>query len=856
MKSKNHIAYHYIFLLFILVLLPFSRDILAQPSAKEIRTIFNEAESILLYNEDYEEALPLYRMLTDLVPGNHNYQYKTGICYLNIAGKIDKALPWLKKANVDPVIDYSYSYKEDHAPVDVIFYIGSAYHILGQTDSAVIYYKKFLQATSRYQNTGMFYNEFVRQQIKNCEHVSEMKKEPVRIRTARLPDLINAYHKNLYPVMSGNRQVLVYTAYPGHNHRILCSRKTPDGWGEPEDITDQLEAGEDCYTTALSYAGDELFIYKEEGGQADLWSSHYDGSAWSPMKRLDRTINTKYWESSCYLTPNGKQLYFTSNRDGGYGGLDIYVSRRTADGHWGPAVNLGSVINTPLMEDFPYLSEDGKKLFFTSQGHYNAGSFDIFYSVRKGSRWTHPFNVGYPVNTSDENRFFYPLGKGDTALISLFTREEGDPAGNWDIFKVHILSKGEIAAILLKGSVSFADGSETPDTSLYVTVTDSAGKPVERLRPDMSGHYTCDLLPGTYNVSVHSRKYNDTTRTISIPPDYPLSSLALETRLTPRAAGKGDIFFIRSVYFSPNSTNLTPMAREALAQVAVMLKEYPSLRFEIGGLTDTTGTQEYKESQPVQRALAVLDYLDSLGVPKTKIRFTHMADMKVVPLGKGKATRLADMEKGSRRVDIKLIRPDTTLKMKEEYFVPEYLKGKNNLTYSILVIKTKKKLPADYFYRYNIEELSYVKVDEVNGEYYYTLGSFKQKARAVEMLNKIIEIGFSKARILDDPSLEDLLKQEKPPQKEYVGRSEYIKEEIPYYTIQIYALYKPPYKGAFRGLKDIQVWPSKDRFIRYTTGNYHGYSKALADLPKIRKMGFFDAFIRPVSSLKELLKEQ
>ncbi len=856
MNNSRHMVYFHTLLFFLLLFISLPQRIQAQPSGKEIRTIFNEAESILLYNENYEEALPLYRMLTDLAPGNHNYQYKVGICYLNIAGQEDRAIPWLKKANVHPVINYSYSYKENHAPIDVIFYIGSAYHLLGQVDSAVIYYNNFLRATSHYQNTGMFYNDFVRQQIKNCQHLTEMKKDPVRIRKAAMPPVINAYHKNLYPVMSGNRQVFVYTAYPGYNHRILCSRKTPAGWSEPEDITDQLEAGEDCYATALSYTGDLLFIYKEEGGQADLWSSRYDGTSWSPMKRLGRTINTKYWESSCSLSPDGKLLYFTSNRDGGYGGLDIYVSKRLPDGHWGEAVNLGPVINTPLMEDFPYVTEDGKKLFFSSQGHYNAGSFDIFYSVKKGSRWTHPVNVGFPVNTSDVNRFFYPLGKGDTALVSLFTQNEGEQAGNWDIFKVHILSKGEVFKIALNGSVTYADGSETQDSTLHITVTDSTGRAVSRLRPDTSGHYTCDLLPGVYKITLHSRKYRDTTQWVTLPINYPLSSLALETRLMPRAAEKGDVFFIRSVYFRPNSASLTPMAREALTQVAVMLKEYPSLRFEISGLTDTTGTKEYKERQPVRRALAVLNYLDSLGVPKTKIKFSPLADMKVVPLGKGKASRIQEMEEGSRRVDIRLIRPDTSLKPKEEYFVPEYAKGKDKLTYSILVIKTKKKLPADYFYRYNIEELNFVRVEEVNGEFYYTLGSFKQKARAVEMLNRIIGIGFSRARILDDPSLEELLKQEKPPKKEYVGRSEYIKEEIPYYTIQIYALYKPPYKGAFRDLKDIRVWPSKDRFIRYTTGNYHGYSKALKDLPEIRKMGFFDAFIRPVSSLEELLKKQ
>ena len=840
---------------FLFFLLLFSPEAPGQSLNKTVKTIFNEAEGILLYNEDYEEALPLYRMLVDLVPDNHNYQYKVGICYLNIPGKVEKALHWLKRSNVDPVVEYSYSYKETHPPVDVLFYIGSAYHLLGQTDSAVIYYNEFLRATARYRNTEMFYNDFVRQQIKNCEHAKRMEKEPVRVRKEMLPENINAFHRNLYPVMSGNRRVFVYTAYPGSNHRIMCSRRRNGQWGDPVDITDELEAGEDCYATSLSFTGDTLFIYKEEGGQADLWMSRYDGSRWSPMKRLGRNINTKYWESSCSMTSDGKWLYFSSNREGGYGGLDIYVAPRLPDGRWGEPRNLGPVINTPLMEDSPYLSADGKRLFFTSQGHYNMGSFDIFYSVRKGNRWTKPVNVGFPVNTTDINRFYYPLGNGDTALVSLFSPEETN-IGNWNIYKIHILGPDEVAEVTLEGHVSFADGRSVADTSLRVLLADSSGRQIATLRPDSAGHYRYRIMAGTYILRFRSLHYRDTSETVTVAADYPRSSLMLETELLPRAAGEGDIFFVRSLYFPPGSDRLTAEGRLALTQLAVMLQQYPSLHYEISGLADTTHLQDQMHRLPVRRALTVLNTLDSLGIPRDRVTFMKIGEVKVVPLGKGKATSVADMEERSRRVDIKLIRPDTTLTLRKEFFVPEYVAGRDKLTYSLLVIKTKKKLPADYFYRFNIEELSFVKVDEVNGEYYYTLGSYKQKNRAVEMLNRIIGAGFTTARILDDPALDELLHRPPGTEREYVGRSMYVKDEIPYYTIQIYALYNPPYKGAFRGLTDVKVWACKDRFFRYTTGNYHGYSKALADLPKIRKMGFHDAFIRPVSSLEELLKEQ
>ena len=823
-------------------------------SSKELRSIFNEAESILLYNEDYEKALPLYKLLVNFAPDNHNYQYKVGICYLNMDGYVKEAIPWLIKASKKTTFDYSYSYKETYAPVDVLFYTGSAYHLLNRTDSAVYYYKKFLSATSGFHNPQMFYTDFVRQQIRNCSHAREMEQHPVIVKKEKLTDQINAYRKNLNPVVSENRKVFVYTAMPGSNKAIMYCRKKRNGWSNPVDITAQLDAGDDSRAVALSFTGDTLFLYKEEGGRADLWVSYHRDTVWTPMKRLGRNINTRYWESSCCISSDGKTLYFTSNRNGGRGGLDIYLSKKTADGRWGEPVNLGPVINTPLLEDNPHITADGQTLFFASQGHYNIGGFDVFYSKKKRSgSWSKPVNLGYPVNTTDDNMNYFPLGNGDTALVSLITRE--GPVNTWDIYKVHIIPPGKITRIEVKGTLVFEDGARDTDPSLSVTISDTAGtkvfaKPV----PDSSGRYMAKLLPGTYKIAVRSNRYKNVSETITIPEKYPRSFLAVETRLIPRQTNQGNVFFIRSVYFKLNEYHLSEEARQHLTQIAVFLKEYPSLKFEIVGMTDTTGTKDYNKNLSVKRAREVINFFTSLGIPKNRFTLRGIGEIRVVQLKKGKQTKTVTQEQ-SRKVDIRLLRSDTAIQYKPEYFMPEYATGKEKLTYSILVIKTKKKLPDDYFYRFNMEELNYVKVDEVNGEYYYTLGSFKLKNRAIELLTKLIALGFNQARVIDDPALSDLLHKPLEKKKKYVGRSEYIKENIPYYTIQIYALRKPPYKGAFKTLKDIRAWACQDNFVRYTVGNYHGYSKAKKVLPEIHNMGYHDAFIRPVSSLEKMKKK-
>ena len=676
------------------------------PSTKEIRSLFNEAESILLYNEDYEKALPLYRLLADMVPDNPNYQYKVGICYLNTPGRVREAIPWLKKASRSTTFNYSYNYKEDHAPIDALFYIGSAYHLLNQTDSAVYYYKKFLSATSRFHNPEMFYTGFVRQQLKNCAHAGEMEAHPVTVRKKRLPDVINAYRKNTYPVISGNRKVLVYTALPGSNEAIMYSSKDANGWTVPIDITAQLHAGDDSRATALSFTGDTLFIYKEEGGRADLWVSYHHDTVWTPMKRLGRNINTKYWESSCCISSDGNTLYFTSNRDGGMGGLDIYVSKRNPDGRWGEATNLGPVINTPLLEDNPHISLDGNTLFFASQGHYNMGGFDIFYAKRKKyGGWAKPVNLGYPVNTTDENRDYFPLGKGDTALISLFTPNKGMP-GTWDIYKVHIVTPGEVVRVMLQGTLTFADGSREPDPTLRVNITNSKGKKIlDGYKPDSSETYRKELTTGIYQVRISSKKYKDASETISIPSNYPRSFIALETKLIPRQTDAGKIFFIRSVYFGLNEYHLSKEARQSLTSIAVFLRKYPKLKFEIVGMTDTTGAETYNQKLSVKRAREVINFFTGMGISKDRFTLHGIGEINVVPLKKGKATKTY-IPAMRRRVDIRLLRPDTTIQYKEEYFLPEYATAKDHLTYSILMLKTTKKLPPDYFYHFNMEELS------------------------------------------------------------------------------------------------------------------------------------------------------
>jgi len=190
----------------------------------------------------------------------------------------------------------------------------------------------------------------------------------------------------------------------------------------------------DMYISCLSAEGRILFLSKDDNYNSDIFISTFDGITWGKPSKLNRNINTKYWESHGYVSEDGNQLVFASDRPGGFGGLDLYVSRKI-NGDWGPAVNLGPQVNTQFNEDRPFLINNGKTLFFSSQGHRNMGGYDLFRSdLQENNLWSQPENLGYPINTPDDNIFFMPTDNGRSGYISRF--KESDGSGREDIYRI------------------------------------------------------------------------------------------------------------------------------------------------------------------------------------------------------------------------------------------------------------------------------------------------------------------------------------------------------------------------------------------------------------------------------------
>jgi len=389
-------------------------------SSDEMKNIFAKAESYYLY-EEYELANQLYLLLD--TKDNFNIKYKIGNCYLNIPGEKEKSIKYLEDAVKNASYDSNpESFKEKRAPIDVYFSLSKAYMINNQLENAMNTlqtFNKLVKETT--PKKGMKNLDYIEQQIQACKNAIQFKDHPVTFSKKALGSDFEQGSMNDNAAVSFDGNTIAFTERRGIINAIFYSKKERGKWQTPIEITTVLKAGEDCSTCSLNSDGTEMFLYKTDNYDGAIYSSNFVNGSWTPIKKLNKYINTKFYESHASISADGKKLYFASNRDGGQGNLDIYVSEKDGSGDWGPAVNLGSEINTAFNEDTPFITQNDSVLYFCSEGHSSMGGFDIFRSQRTGKTWGTPTNIGFPINSTDDDKFFQPVNNGLNAYYSMTT---------------------------------------------------------------------------------------------------------------------------------------------------------------------------------------------------------------------------------------------------------------------------------------------------------------------------------------------------------------------------------------------------------------------------------------------------
>lgn len=467
---------------------------------------------------NYDEALTEYLDLLDEDPKNMEYNYRIGVCYLNTYVNKAKAIPYLELVTRQPKYE-----------PDAMYLLGRAYHFAYRFDDAQRCYNQFKK-----DGKGSPDNlADVDREIQNCYNAKELMKYPLNVTFENLGSSANSPYPDYYPFIPSDESFIVYnTKRPdGGNLRqpdgsyyssVYISRESEGGFLKSKNIGAPIATDDgNVEVIGLSANGNYLLLYYDNvQGTGDIFLSEYDKSKSMYKKpvRLDENINSsKGYEIAATISNDGNTIYFASDRSGGFGGIDLYVSKRLPNGKWGPAQNLGAEVNTPADEDFPSLSPDGKTLFFSSKGHTSMGGYDIFKADmdEASQQFKGVKNLGYPINTPEDNSNFRISDNGRYGYLAM-RREDG--LGDLDIYRV-TFNDVEPNYSVVRGQMLFANAAAKPGyNEVFITVTDKkTNELVGNYVPNgNTGRYVIILAPGNYELTIEAPGCAPYSETINI----------------------------------------------------------------------------------------------------------------------------------------------------------------------------------------------------------------------------------------------------------------------------------------------------------------------------------------------------
>jgi outer membrane protein OmpA-like peptidoglycan-associated protein/tetratricopeptide (TPR) repeat protein len=597
----------------------------------------------------YKQAIDPYLAANKFNPNNALLNHKIGQCYLSSNFKL-KSIPFLEKAEqLNPSID-PYLY----------FHLGKAYHLNMQWDKAIKSFSDFQKNMNSNENNEALAE--VVKYIKECYVGKELAKKPIRVFIDNVGGEVNSQYTDYGPVISADEEVLLFTSRrpntvggqidPGINEYfedIYISQKNESGkWSTARNMGEPVNTENHDANSGLSADGTKFLIYigKNNG---DLYESELIGDKWSKPVAMNKNINTdKYHESSACYSPDGKSVYFVSDKPGGFGDRDIYISHKDEKGKWGEAENLGAVINTKYGEEGVFIHPDGKTLYFSSQGQKGMGGYDIFKSVFNDSTkvWSIPANIGYPVNTPDDDVFFVVSASGKRGYYTSFNP---NGFGEKDLYMITFLGAekpmiqnnednllaSQVAPVKETVVASTVEIKEAQLTILKGIITDAlTQKPLEATieiidnqmnqviatfsSNSATGKYLVSLPAGkNYGIAVKKEAYLFHSENFDIPNLAAFQQVTKDVELKNIAVGSKII--LKNIFFDFDKATLRSESTNELQRLTKLLTDVPTLKIEISGHTDSKGANDYNLKLSDNRAKAVVDYLIKAGIVSNRL---------------------------------------------------------------------------------------------------------------------------------------------------------------------------------------------------------------------------------------------
>ncbi|GAB4281728.1 MAG: OmpA family protein [Marinilabiliales bacterium] len=623
----------------------------------------------------FSKALESYLEIYKLYDKNAALNYKIGNCYLFTFQKA-KSIDYFKKA-----FEIN-RYVAD----DILFKIARGYHLNMEFDKAIEYYNKYKDILSPKQLAEK--KQMILKYIQECENGKELVKNPVRVFIDNVGSAINSEYFDYSPLISADESMMIFTSRradtEGGNRAedgdffedIYVAYNNGNKWEPAKNIGKPLNTADHDATVGLSNDGQQLFTYTDKTGNGDIYVSELKGSDWTKPddKTLKKYINTDYHECGASFSFDGKTMYFVSNKpDDNYDTKsysnpmerthDIFVSYWDEKKQiWGEPKNIGSTINTEYDEKSVFMHPDGRTLYFSSKGHNTMGDFDIFKSeLQDDGTWSEPENLGYPINTPDDDRFFVMAASGKHGYYSTV---KDDSYGKMDIYMITfrgpekpIIQSNEdnllantapvsetvmeesveiktMRLTILKGTIKDALTLDPLEAS--IEIIDNEKNEVISIQKSNSatGKYLVSLPSGkNYGIAVKAEGYLFHSENFNIPEATSYQEITKDILLNKMDIGSKII--LKNIFFDYAKATLRPESYPELDRLVSLLNEFPTTKIKISGHTDSRGSYATNKPLSENRAKAVVDYLISKGIDASRLQYEGYADKQpIIPNAK------------------------------------------------------------------------------------------------------------------------------------------------------------------------------------------------------------------------------
>ena len=449
----------------------------AQQEEYTAEELFYQADEWFFLDVDYPEAAYVYKQVLEKEPDNAHVKYQIGMCYNNITGQEDKAIPYFIEATDDITLKFKDSkYNIKKAPHHTWFYLADAYRKTNQLDKALEALDEFSSLRNFEKHYNVRITENAREQIERAKIIKDAE---LNLRALYFNEPINTPGDDYSGVISANGKMMVWASHKTFYEAVYMSTREDREWTVPVEINTQIVSDGNLFPTGLSADGiTMLLVHKPRGrrGDDDIWYSRFDGMFWSPAQPVHGIINSGANESHASFSPSGDRIYFSSDRRGGEGGYDIWYSDRQGDGQWGEPVNMGNIINTGEDENYGYMAPGEGRFIFASKGHFNMGGYDIFRcEINSDGSFNTATNIGYPINTTGDDTYYVPLNEG---LSGLYSRFSNLAVGGSDLWYVEIQTEEGIVSDAMTLGLDTREGLSSKDFAL-VLVNDETGEEIE-----------------------------------------------------------------------------------------------------------------------------------------------------------------------------------------------------------------------------------------------------------------------------------------------------------------------------------------------------------------------------------------